>query len=355
VGWYNSHPDYTDLTFDIMTAKRAAVVGNGNVAVDVARILATPVEELAKTDIADYALGALRVSPLEKIYMLGRRGPAQAAFTNPELKELGKIKVTDIIVAPEELELDPYSQAALATDKEAAKNVETLRQFAARGPQGQPHQLILRFLVSPVEITGENGHVAALKLERNELRPTESGTLQAHGTGVYEILPVDIVFRAVGYKGAPIPGVPYDARTGTIPNRNGRVVDPATGNPISGEYVVGWAKRGPTGVIGTNKPDSIETARALLEDVAKLQPVDAANAKPEAFESFIKSRQPNVVTYKEWQLLDQLEQQKGAPHGRPRVKFNRVEEMLKALGKTNRAPDHGARGETEEPKSKSMS
>lgn len=336
VGWYNSHPDYVDLSFDVATAQNAVVVGNGNVAMDVVRMLATPAAELATTDIADHALTVLRQSAIQKIYMLGRRGPAQAAFTNPELRELGVLADADVIVSAADLDLDPASLAAAQSDKSTMANIETLRQYARRAPAGRPRQIILRFLTSPIELTGVNGHVAALKIERNELRPNADGTLAARGTSVYETLPVDIIFRAIGYKGLPMPGVPYDTRSGTIPNQQGRVMDPQTKQILPGEYVVGWAKRGPTGVIGTNKADAAETVKLLLHDVPTITPVADVAADPQAFVNFLRRQQPSYVTYADWQRLDRIEIERGKPQGRPRVKFAQVEEMLDAVrdGKT---------------------
>lgn len=337
VGWYNSHPDYADLTFDIPTARTAVVVGNGNVAMDVVRTLAESMEVLDKTDMADYALEVLRRSKLEKIYMLGRRGPVQAAFTNPELRELGEIEVADVIVSPGELELDPFSQKELEQDKVAAKNLDTLRQFAQQPLKGKSRQIILKFLTSPVELLGADSHVSALKVERNELKPNASGTLQARGTGVFETLPIDIIFRAIGYKGLPVAGVPYDDRTGTIPNDKGRVKDAKSGALVSGEYVVGWAKRGPTGIIGTNKQDAAETVESALADLSSLVPVADGDADPKAAEAFIRERKPAAVSYSGWQILDRLEVAKGKPQGRPRVKFVRVPEMLDTIAR-NRTP-----------------
>ena len=319
----------TSLIFEIATAKNGAVVGNGNVAVDVARVLARLPSELQPTDIAEHTLDVLHTSPIEKIYMLGRRGPVQAAFTNPELKELGKLEDVDVVVAKEELELDENSRAALATDKEAAKNYETLKQFAEQPPAWSKRQLILRFLVSPVEIIGENGHVAALKLERNKLELGASGALQTRGTGVFETIAVDVVFRAIGYKGIPLPGVPFDSRSGTIPNRDGRVISPESGEVLGGEYVVGWAKRGPTGVIGTNKPDSTDTVLALLQDVPQL--TAAPDTSPQAVIDFLRARQPQLVTYEDWRLIDQAEVSRGQTLGKPRVKFESLPEMMDAI------------------------
>lgn len=334
VGWYNAHPDYRDLQFDLAHTESAVVVGNGNVAMDVVRILAKAPDALQTTDIADHALDALRTSRIKTIYMLGRRGPAQAAFTHAELREFGEIQNAEVVVAPSELELDSHSLAMLHANGEAIRNVETLKQYMRRPRTGRPRQIVLRFLVSPIELMGD-GRVQQVRIEHNELKPNASGVLQAQGKGIFETLPVDIIFRSIGYKGLPLPDVPYDVRSGTIPNQHGRIIDPQTRQPLAGEYVVGWAKRGPTGVIGTNKPDAVETVEALLNDVPNLNPVADAEADPHALESFIKERCPQVVSYQDWQILDQLETAKGKPQSRPRVKFSRVEEMLEALARKN--------------------
>ena len=335
VGWYNAHPDYTDLKFDLTTAESAVVVGNGNVAMDVVRVLAKSSDELAQTDVADHALALLRQSRLKKIYMLGRRGPVQAAFTNPELRELSEIEVADVVVAPRELELDPFSQAQLREHPDATRNLETLKKYAVEGIKGRPRQIVIKFLTSPVEVMGLDERVSALKIERNELRPNDKGALTAFGTGKFEAIAVDVIFRAIGYKGVPLPGVPYDARSGTIPNDRGRVLDPQTKQPLGGEYVVGWAKRGPSGVIGTNKPDALETVELLLQDAPQLKPVADADANPEAVSAYLQQHCPQAVSYADWQRLDALETQLGKTQGRPRVKFARVSEMLDAIQRAN--------------------
>jgi len=330
VAWYNGHPDFTDREFDL-GQEVVAVVGVGNVAMDVARILARSVEELATTDIADYALEALRHSRVRAIHIIARRGPAQAKFTNPEIKELGELSTADVIVKPEDLELDPASAEAVAQDATAARNLETLRQLAQRGPTGKPRQIHFHFLRSPKEILGQDGRVASLRLEVNELRPTESGYIQAHGTGRFETLDVGLVMRAIGYRSVPIPGVPFDERRGRIPNDRGRVLDGPQGQVVSGLYVVGWAKRGPTGVIGTNKPDAVETVQLLLEDVPHLTPASVDRADPQAVVALLEERGVRFITYQEWKIIDQLEIERGKAQGRPRVKFTRVEEMIQAL------------------------
>jgi ferredoxin--NADP+ reductase len=333
VGWYNAHPDYRDLQFDL-SQERVAVIGNGNVAMDVARILGSSYEELRKTDIADYALEALRNSRVREIYMLGRRGPAQAAFTNPELKELGELEATDVIVSPAEATPDPLSQAWLAAhpDAMAEKNLKTLAQFAQQPPKGKPRRLYMRFLVSPVEILG-SGHVEKLRIVHNELYTANDGSLRPRPTDQFEELPVGLVFRSIGYKGVALPGVPFDEKAAIIPNLHGRVIDPADKHVIPGEYVVGWIKRGPIGIIGTNKPDAVETVKLMLEDVPTLTPLDPALATRESVEALLRAKKPDYVTFDDWLILDQLEMEAGQAVGRPRLKYSRIEDMLNALRK----------------------
>ncbi|MBI2153097.1 MAG: FAD-dependent oxidoreductase [Candidatus Rokubacteria bacterium] len=339
VAWYNGHPDYQDCQFDLQQ-ERVAVVGVGNVAVDVARILCRTPDELAATDISERALEALRQSRVREVYMLGRRGPAQAAFTNPEIKELGALGGADIVVLPEEVRLDELSRAALekSQDRATQKKVEILHGYAQRTPSGKPRKLILRFLVSPVELIGNaDGQVVAIRLVKNELHATAAGTLQPRPTDNLEELPVGLVFRSVGYKGVVLPGVPFNDDWGVIVNDKGRVLDPDTRRPVVGEYAAGWIKRGPTGVIGTNKPDAAETVVSMLEDLAQGTILTPAHPEPAAAEALIRQRQPNCVSYAEWRRLDELEVARGRAAGRPRVKFTRVEEMLAALGPRQKA------------------
>lgn len=330
VAWYNGHPDYRDLSFDL-SAERIAVVGVGNVAVDVARILAKSPEELAATDIADHALEALRQSRVREVYLLGRRGPAQAAFTNPEVKELGELEGADIQVLPGEVALDPLSEAELAAggDASARKKIEILQEYARRPPSGKPKRLTLRFLVSPTEILGDaRGQVQAIRLVRNRLVAAPDGSLKAEPTGETEELPVGLVFRSVGYKGLAIPGLPFEPRRGTVPHDCGRVIDPATGARVTGCYVSGWIKRGPSGVIGTNKPCAAETAESMLADASAgtvLQPTGGD------IEPLLRDRQPDLVTWPDWVRLNEAECAAGKPSGRPRVKLTRVADMLKAI------------------------
>jgi ferredoxin--NADP+ reductase len=334
VAWYNGHPDFRSCRFDL-SAERVAVVGVGNVAVDVARILCRTPEELACTDIADYALEALHRSRVREVVMLGRRGPVQAAFTNPELKELGELAGADVGVRPDEIALDALSQAELERSDDRRtldRKLEILRQFAGQRASGKPRRLVLRFLVSPLELMGDaSGRVTKLRIVRNRLTADAKGGLKAEPTGETEDLPVGLVFRSVGYRGVPLPGVPFDDRQGVVPNQHGRVLHPGTRLPVPGLYVAGWIKRGPTGVIGTNKPDALETVEAMLEDRAAGRVLQPASPDAAAAEATVRAREPRYVTYADWIRLDRLERERGKPHGRPRVKLTSVEDMLAAL------------------------
>ncbi|MGH9460886.1 MAG: FAD-dependent oxidoreductase [Vicinamibacteria bacterium] len=333
VAWYNGHPDYRDREFDL-SKESAAVIGVGNVAVDVARILCRTPEELAETDIADYAEQALRASRIKDVYMIGRRGPAQAAFTNPEIKEMGEMPGADIVVLPEEAELDELSKKWLETegDKTARRNVEIVQEYARRGPTGKPRRLHVRFLESPVELIGNDaGEVESVRIVCNELYAADDGTLRPRATDRFVDLPVGLVFRSVGYRGVPLPGVPFHEKWGVIPNEKGRVIDPETKTPVSGLYTAGWIKRGPSGVIGTNKPDALETVECMVEDLGKGLTLHPSETRASAVESFIRNRKPSHVSWRDWQRLDEIEVTKGNKEGRPRVKFTTVEDMQAAL------------------------
>ncbi len=335
VAWYNGHPDYRDLTFDL-SQERAAVVGVGNVAADVARILSRTPEELAATDIADYALEALSASRIREVYVLGRRGPAQAAFTNPEVRELGELAGADITALPDEVELDELTRQALerAPDRGTQKKVEILKEYARRAPTGKPRRLVMRFLVSPVELRDDGtGAVGGMRLVRNRLYATATGTLQPKATGEFEDLRVGLVFRSVGYRGVPLPGVPFNDDWGVILNDKGRVLDPQTKHPLVGQYTAGWIKRGPTGVIGTNKPDAAETVAGMVEDLARDIHLRPAAPSPAAVERLIAERQPQYLSYQDWQRLDEIETRRGKETGKPRLKFTRMKDMLAALGR----------------------
>jgi ferredoxin/flavodoxin---NADP+ reductase len=340
VGWYNGHPDHTDLEVDLLRATRAVVIGNGNVALDVARMLVLAPAELAPTDTADHALAVLADSNVEEVVVVGRRGPAQAAFTNPELLELGELADADVLVDEAELEralavADPDAEQ----DMTSRRNVEILRSYAARAPTGQPKRIVLRFLLSPTALlAGEDGHLGAVELTRNELVATPDGGLRAQSTDQTETIETGLVFRAIGYRGIPLAGVPFDERRGVIANEGGRVCDAGSGAVTPGEYVVGWIKRGPSGVIGTNKKDAQETVDAMLADLGLAADHGAGPASgahvpsaphADAVEALLRSRQPQLVTYAGWEAIDRHERALGEQTGRPRVKLTRIDELLR--------------------------
>ncbi len=307
------------------------VIGNGNVATDVARMLALTEEELRETDTADHAIEALAGNSITEIVVLGRRGPAQAAFTNPELRELGEMKQADIVVDPAELELDERSQAYLGSEEAditTRKNVEILSEFAQRPLEGKPKRIILRFLRSPIELQGE-GRLEKVIVGRNELVES-GGALRAQDTGEREELECGLLLRSVGYTGVPLEGVAFDEKRGTILNQGGRVLESEGGEHRHGHYTSGWIKRGPSGVIGTNKKCAQETVDALVEDVeaGRLGAPEAPEAA--AVEELLRERGVDFVSYPGWQAIDAAETARGEPQGRPRVKFVRVEEMLEA-------------------------
>jgi len=335
VGWYNGHPDHTDLEVDLLKAERAVVIGNGNVALDVARMLVLAPAELAPTDTADDALEVLADSRVREVVVVGRRGPAQAAFTNPELLELGELADADVIVDAAELEraLAVHDQAA-AEDATSRRNVEILRGYAERKPHGHAKRIVLRFLLSPIALVADDsGHLGSVELISNELVAGPDGRLRAQPGQAHEAISAGLAFRAIGYRGLPLPGVPFDERGGVILNEGGRVLDPDSRAPLPGEYVVGWIKRGPSGVIGTNKKDAQETVDALLSDLALSNGAAPsahvpADPDPEAIERLLLERQPDVVTYAGWESIDRHERALGEALGRPRVKLTRIEKML---------------------------
>jgi ferredoxin--NADP+ reductase len=330
VAWYNCHPDLADAEFELRN-EHVAVVGVGNVAIDCARILARRAEELATTDIGDHALDRLRASGVRDIWVLARRGPVQAKASPPELKELAELEGVQLVVEPGELVLDEASAAELVGDRAAEKNLELLRELAQVPVDPAKIHIRFRFLVSPTEILVRDGRVAGLRLERNRLEPDGKGGVSARGTGEHEELPVTMVIRAVGYKSLPLVDLPYDSRRGVVPNREGRVTNEA-GDALPGEYVVGWVKRGPTGLIGSNKPDAVETVKSMLADLPSLSKLPAATADPAAVPALLAARGARPVDWTEWRRLDARELERGKQHGRPRVKFLRLEEMLLELG-----------------------
>jgi ferredoxin/flavodoxin---NADP+ reductase len=331
VAWYNGHPDYRGLEFDL-SAKRAVVIGNGNVAADVTRMLTLSEHELERTDVADHALEALRESRIEEVIVLGRRGPAQAAFTSAELRELGHLDGVDTRVHHEDIELDPISRRWLAEEGSftARKNVELLREFAARPARPDARRRVeLRFLRSPVEIRG-SGRVAAIDIRRNEIVRTDDGALKARAVDEdAETIECGLVLRSVGYRAVPLPDVPFDERHFVLPNGRGRVLGP-DGEPVAGVYAVGWIKRGPTGVLGTNKRDAEETVSCLAEDLragALPQPPQPGRKQIDAL---LAERKPDLVTVQGWRAIDAHELERGHSEQRPRVKLAARDELLAA-------------------------
>ena len=336
VAWYNGHPDFRDRAFDL-SARRAVVIGNGNVAADVIRVLTRDPDELARTDIADHALEALRASRIEEVVVLGRRGPAQAAFTSAELRELGRLDGVALHVDPADVELDPVSVQWLAEEGTftARKNVELLRDFAASGGvgshSGAPRRIELRFLTSPVEIRGD-GRVEAVDVRRNELVRGDDGSLRARAVdGPVETIEAGLVLRSVGYRAVPLPDVPFDERAFVLPNRAGRALTP-DGEPLPGVYAVGWIKRGPTGILGTNKRDAEETIACLAEDLREGRLRETPRDARERIDALLAERAPDAVTADGWHAIDALERERGRGAERPRVKLASRDELIAAAG-----------------------
>ena len=315
VAWYNGHPDYQGLVFDL-DVERAVVIGVGNVALDVARMLALTPEELAPTDATDASIASIGSASIREIVVVGRRGPAQAAFTTPERAELGELAGADVIVDPADLE------GAEPTDTNAQRNLEVLREFASRVPAGKPKRVVLRFFASPVAILGDQ-RVEGVELVRNTL----DRDLRAVATDEHETLACGLVFRSVGYRGIELPGLPFDERSGTIPNEGGRIA-PAV-------YCAGWIKRGPTGVIGTNKKDATETVELLLAD---LRDVPRKGTTAEDVDALLDERGIRRVLYAGWLSIDELERAAGEPQSRPRVKLVTWDELLSAAERLHSSP-----------------
>lgn len=328
VAWYNGHPDYADLDVQLDVTD-VVVIGMGNVAIDVTRVLAKHVDELAVTDMADHAIEALRDSAVTRITMVGRRGPAEAKFTTKELRELGELTNADIHLVASELELEPASRRYAESDATTSKNIEVMTGFAAQAPEGKPRVVSVRFLLSPVALEGTD-RVEAVRFERNRLVEREDGSLVARGTGEFETIPAQMVLRSVGYRGSALPGLPFDDHTATIPNEAGRVLSEPGGSPLPGAYVAGWIKRGPSGVIGTNKADAMETVTCLLEDAeaGRLPQPDPEAAVAGSVDAFLAQRDCEPFGADRWSTLDRAELARGASQGRPRVKAVTVQQML---------------------------
>jgi ferredoxin--NADP+ reductase len=316
VGWYNGHPAHAGHKFDL-SSSRAVVIGNGNVAIDVARMLVLDPDELAPTDTADHAIRQFAEASVRNVVILGRRGPAQAAFTTPELRELGDLARADVGVDGDGVDLDVREGMAPGT----ARNLKILAEYARRRPSGKSHHIELRFLRSPVEILGED-EVEGLRVVRNRLDGD-----RALPTETEEVISCGLVVRSIGYRGRKIPGVPFDERRGLIRNVAGRVTT-EDGEPLPGEFVVGWIKRGPSGVIGTNKKDAAETTAKILEDAeAGGLASRVSAAEPEAIVAWLGGRVTGMVTWEGWRAIDDHEVRTGG-HARPRMKLIRVSEML---------------------------
>ncbi|HEX7189269.1 MAG TPA: FAD-dependent oxidoreductase [Actinomycetes bacterium] len=319
VAWYCGHPDTPPDLFRL-DARSVAVVGAGNVAGDVARMLASSPEELRATDVADHVLAAFSASTVEDVHLIARRGPAQAKFTTRELRELGDLAEADVLVDPADLELDDVSRELLTSNAGARRNVDVLRGWAETPPAGRPRRVHLHFFAKPIALTGD-GRVEGIQLERTAFGP--DGSLK--GTGEQRELPVQLVVRAVGYRSLPLPGLPFDAEAGVVPHKDGRVC--LDGAPVPGAYVAGWAKRGPTGVIGTNKHDARETVRSLLEDVPSLTP--APQRDPDTILRLLAERGVQVVDWAGWAAVDAAELERGRAQGRPRIKITDRAELLR--------------------------
>ena len=332
VAWYNGHPDFCDYKFDL-SAKNAFVIGIGNVALDVARILAKTPEELAETDIADYALDALRASQLEDIWLVGRRGPVQAAFSPAELREFMELAEADVVVEQNVLELDAESQQILETDasNDTKKNIEILKQISARDISEKKRRVHFLFLSSPVEISG-NDKVEKISLVRNQLLKREDGSLAAQPTEKINEAAAELVFRSIGYHGQPLPDLPFDQKSGTIPNECGQVKDQENGNKLRNrEYVAGWIKRGPSGVIGTNKQDAVETVHRMLETFLNEKMEAGKNCANPDIVPLLENRKVEYVSFADWKLIDVHETEAGQKQGRPRVKLTSIAEMLSVI------------------------
>jgi ferredoxin--NADP+ reductase len=327
VAWYNGHPDHKDLEYEVQRTERVVVVGNGNVAMDVARMLSRSHADLQKTDMADHALEVLAHSAVREVVVLGRRGPVQAAFTGPEVKELGELEDVDVVVHADEIELDDASREALENGPKAQQKIyDTLREFAERPPSGASRRIVQRFRAAPVELRGD-AKVESVVVARNRLEADDSGQLRATQTGEVEEIEAGMVLRAVGYRGVPLKDVPFDERSGVIPNERGRLQDLDSGEPLPGEYVVGWIKRGPSGVIGTNRADARETVAELLDDLAAGRLGGAEAPTADAVDALLGERDCTPMTFEQWRSIDAHERERGSWSDRPRVKLTSLDEM----------------------------
>jgi ferredoxin--NADP+ reductase len=319
VAWYTGHPDSAPDAYRL-DAATVVVVGAGNVAGDVVRMLARTPEELAETDVPDHVLAAFAASQVRDVHLVARRGPVQARFTTRELRELGELTDADVLVDPTDLELDDFSREELPTSPSARRNLDVLQRWAALPPQGRRRRVHLHFRTRPVALLGADS-VEGVRLERTRL----DGDGSAVGTGELLEIPAGMVVRAVGYLGLPLPGLPFDTWAGVVPNDEGRAV--AEDGPMPGTYVAGWAKRGPTGVIGTNKHDARESVRTLLADLPALP--RAPHREPADVDRRLADRGVEVVDWNGWCRIDAAERELGRAQGRDRVKITDRTELLR--------------------------
>jgi ferredoxin--NADP+ reductase len=329
VAWYNGHPDFERLNPNL-SGHTALVVGVGNVAVDVTRVLAKTREELAPSDIADYALAALAASDVRDVIVIARRGPAEAKWSTKELRDLGELADADLVIDPADLNIPEASRAALEQDAGAKRNFEVLQALAARPLRGLAKRIHLRFLLSPIAIEPDasGSRVGSVVVERNELKLRPDGSLAAAGTGVTERIAAQLVFRSIGYRGAGIPGLPFDEGWSVVPHAAGRVLSERGGEPVPGLYVAGWIKRGPTGVIGTNKACAVESVTSMLADPLAI--ISAADADPGAIDALLAERDVQVVDADGWRRIDAAELTAGERTGQPRAKFTSIAGLLAA-------------------------
>ena len=332
VAWYNGHPDFREHKFNL-SAKDVFVIGMGNVALDVARILAKTPEELSKTDIADYALETLFESQIEDIWLVGRRGPLQAAFTPVEAREFLEMISADVMLEGGHLRLDMESQRILETDasKDTKKNIEILKQISEKNSTNKKKRVHFLFLASPLEILG-NGCVEKIRMVRNELVKRDDGSLRPQANGDFMEENAGLIFRSIGYHGNPLADVPFDNNSGTIPNECGQIINEDQDKSLrTREYVAGWIKRGPTGVIGTNKQDAVETVHRMLETFLqeKIEPRQQTDSS--GIEALLKERNVDYVSFEDWKLLDEYETEAGQEQERPRVKVTSIEKMLEII------------------------
>ena len=321
VAWYNGHPNYQDRTFDL-SGENAIIIGQGNVAVDVTRILAKSTEELKETDITDTALEKLKESKIKKIYMVGRRGPAQAAFTELELKELGNIE--NVTVLLDNYDLSEIDKEEIENSNKKRKNINLINEYAKNKDNNSKKVITIQFLSSPVEIIEENSKVKKIKFVKNKLEGTADNQ-KASPTDEFIEIDCDIIFRSIGYQGIKLNGIPFDDKKCVIPNIEGQIIS-ETGERIPNLFVTGWIKRGPSGVIGTNRSDSIETVShclKMLENESKLITNDITE--------FLEENKLRYITYDQWKVIDRYEIESGEKIGKPREKVTSLKKIFDIL------------------------